>query len=718
MEPSRAVYLTYTRNGQPLRGSGLRIGGTIILTANHCTHGTDHKAFADGHRSTATVVWRSGSTDVDIALLDAPDLTPVDPLQFAALPDTHAAEVPARGLGFPKWNDLGDQRRRTQTVGYVPTGEGPDALTTGTMWLAAYRIPDPPVGAPPIQAGDQDETRWAGFSGTVLVTRTGDQVLGVVRGHMPDAGVGTLVFTPIQAVATLDPDTATEFCHRLSISTPPAWAAVTDTATPVTRKSVGRIPVAPPGFVDRPETTELINTLTSTRVSVLSALLGMRGVGKSQLAGAVARYCIDQRWPLVGWVDAATEQTTITDLAAIAAELDVSDPDGDPQRSAKRLRDHLTTRPGTSLLVFDNGTNPDHLRTYLPASGTCRVLITTTHTAFEHLGTVVELDAYSRQQSIDYLTERTRLDDPDGADALADDLGDLPLALAAAAAVITRRQYSYTTYRKHLADYPLDQSLRRIQGHDYPHSTAEALSLTLDTLDAPAHRLATIIALLAPDGVEHRILHHLTHSTDDADPVFTDLELDDALDDLVGLSLLTRSTDNTLTLHRLTARIIRERATPAQLTDAGTHAAHALEQSRIPDTDTWVHRTLGARLTTHVDTLWHHLDTTTNTPLIVRLLSLRDWALNNRTDSADLTWAITLGTTLVTDRDRILGTDHPDTLITRNNLAGAYDSAGRLDDAITLYEHTLTDSVHILGPDHPHTLTFRNNLAYAYHQAG
>ena len=51
------------------------------------------------------------------------------------------------------------------------------------------------------------------------------------------------------------------------------------------------------------------------------------------------------------------------------------------------------------------------------------------------------------------------------------------------------------------------------------------------------------------------------------------------------------------------------------------------------------------------------------------------------------------------------GDDHPSTLGSRNNLAGAYESAGQLDKAIPLYETTLTDSQRVLGDNHPDTLT-------------
>ena len=66
----------------------------------------------------------------------------------------------------------------------------------------------------------------------------------------------------------------------------------------------------------------------------------------------------------------------------------------------------------------------------------------------------------------------------------------------------------------------------------------------------------------------------------------------------------------------------------------------------------------------------------------------------------------------------ILGPNHPDTLTSRNNLANAYQAAGRLDEAIPLYQQTLTGRSRTLGPHHPLTLTTQDNLASAYRAAG
>ena len=69
-------------------------------------------------------------------------------------------------------------------------------------------------------------------------------------------------------------------------------------------------------------------------------------------------------------------------------------------------------------------------------------------------------------------------------------------------------------------------------------------------------------------------------------------------------------------------------------------------------------------------------------------------------------------------REAKLGPDHPDTLLSRNNLAAAYSSAGRVKDAIAMLEPTLELREAKLGPDHPDTLNSRNNLAQSYDAGG
>jgi tetratricopeptide (TPR) repeat protein len=65
------------------------------------------------------------------------------------------------------------------------------------------------------------------------------------------------------------------------------------------------------------------------------------------------------------------------------------------------------------------------------------------------------------------------------------------------------------------------------------------------------------------------------------------------------------------------------------------------------------------------------------------------------------------------DCERVRGADHPSTLRARNNLAMAYQAAGRTADAIPLLEQALAGYERVLGAGHPDTLTTRSNLAMA-----
>ena len=72
----------------------------------------------------------------------------------------------------------------------------------------------------------------------------------------------------------------------------------------------------------------------------------------------------------------------------------------------------------------------------------------------------------------------------------------------------------------------------------------------------------------------------------------------------------------------------------------------------------------------------------------------------------------------LTDRQRILGPDHPQTLATRGGLAGALLDVGRTEQAIEMLRSLLEDYIRTMGPNHPHTLATRGRLAYALLETG
>ena len=82
----------------------------------------------------------------------------------------------------------------------------------------------------------------------------------------------------------------------------------------------------------------------------------------------------------------------------------------------------------------------------------------------------------------------------------------------------------------------------------------------------------------------------------------------------------------------------------------------------------------------------------TDGDVIRAMLQLRGWALWCLDELGDSSaQAIDLGEALVADCEHVLGLDHAGTLASRNNLARAYEAAGRRDEAIPLYQRILAD---------------------------
>lgn len=355
---------------------------------------------------------------------------------------------------------------------------------------------------------------------------------------------------------------------------------------------IGEIPREPTAFQGRPHTAQAIEqVLTAGGIAVVCALAGRRGVGKTQLAGAVARARIYQGCPLVGWVTADTIDLMLTGLATIADRVGVADPEGDYDTSARRLREHLEVRTEEALLVIDNATNPDAVRPLLPAAGRTQMIVTSVDRAFEALGQLVDVDVYTREESVRYLHERTGRDDPLGADVLADALGDLPLALAQAAGVVTARRLDYPQYLEQLRSTPVAHLLTRRAGDPYPRGAAEAILLAIQTAEKTddTGRLSWVletIAVLSAEGVPLKFLQTVDEQTAAASQV------EAAVETGIRFSILTwAGIGDTVVMHRMVARVVRERATRAgRLSDVLDQAAKVITAALVPEDQAWQRR--------------------------------------------------------------------------------------------------------------------------------
>jgi tetratricopeptide (TPR) repeat protein len=494
---------------------------------------------------------------------------------------------------------------------------------------------------------------------------------------------------------------------------------------------VGEVPQKAPAFQDRPELASILQR-NGSGVSVVRAVTGMRGVGKTQIAAAYARDRIDAQWQLVTWINAAAPAQVLRGLADTATALGLGQPGQDLAELGHAVRHWLEADGDRCLLVYDNADDLDFLAEFVPVAGRGQVVITSNQSSAIGFGTAVPVDVFTEAEAIEFLGRRCEHAAQVGATELAAELGYLPLALAQAAAVIAAQRLSYSAYLDRLREIPVQDYLRRVTGEPYPHGVAEAIALALDSAAQTdptglSQSLMDLIALLSETGVSRSLLHaagQLGVLTRPDRLSANSATVDEALGHLASRSLVTLSIDGTtVTAHRLTMRVARERA--------GDHGSLAVSATAVIELLTKVGGTVGepkqnreaARdIVGQILAVHDHLATQKrgkDLGLTKAILKLRVWAvycLNELGDS--FTQAITYGAEVLADHEEILGDTHADTLQSRNSLAFAYWAAGRLNDAIALEERNLLDREQILGDTHPDTLQSRNNLAVSYRTAG
>jgi hypothetical protein len=206
---------------------------------------------------------------------------------------------------------------------------------------------------------------------------------------------------------------------------------------------VCNLPPRNPNFVGRADELDQIRaSLTAGQVMTVQALRGMGGIGKTQIAIEYAyRYATD--YGLVWWVDAEQPALIAEQFAALGISLGL--PAAPDTTAAVQAVCSALRKRQTWLLIFDNAGRIEDLRPVLPG-GTGHVLVTIRRGGFRVLGPVLDLDIFDRADAISLLHRRAPHLADDEVSALAEQLGDLPLALEQAAAYLDQTRVPATEY--------------------------------------------------------------------------------------------------------------------------------------------------------------------------------------------------------------------------------------------------------------------------------
>jgi len=325
-----------------------------------------------------------------------------------------------------------------------------------------------------------------------------------------------------------------------------------------TRPAIWNLPNRNANFTGRETNLQAVrNGLARTTTVTVQALNGLGGVGKTQTVIEYAHRFAGE-YELVWWFDAEKPSVLDHQMAAFAVQLGLP-PAVDPTATVQAVRHDLRRRRAW-LLIFDNAESVEDIGNVLP-SGSGHILVTTRRSGFRSLGQVHDIDVLPRPDSIALMRRRAPALTGELADQLAEQFGDLPLAMAQAAAYIDETSTPPSTYIDLLRTHtgPL---LARGKADNYPFTIRSAWSVAIEALGPvcpESIELLHLCAWLAPEPISLNLFYRnrLVLPSSLARAAADELTINDVAGYLASYSL-ARRTDVGLVLHRLVQSAIRE----------------------------------------------------------------------------------------------------------------------------------------------------------------
>ncbi|KUL42776.1 FxSxx-COOH system tetratricopeptide repeat protein [Streptomyces regalis] len=439
---------------------------------------------------------------------------------------------------------------------------------------------------------------------------------------------------------------------------------------------------------------------------------GLGAAGRTQLAVEYA-YRFQASYDLVWWIRAESRESVLLSLAQLADRLRLRDGTGVPE-AARRALDVLDrgTPHGRWLLIYGNARGPESLSGLLPSSVHGHVLVTSRDRGWSTTMDTVEVDAFTREQSIELLRRRLPELTVDDADRIAAAVEDMPLAVAQAGAWLAQTA-SAEQYLSKLAEQSDGSTAAPPEGRAHP-TVAVSTRVALATLGerAPASlRLLALCSHLAPLPVPLPMVYSdaalrvlRPHDGTLHEPML----LGRVVQEISRLGLVeVDQAGHTLKVHPAVQSLVLA-ALPAHEVDEVRHEAHQLLSAAGPRRD--------GSGTDAVDRafekLWPHLDHSeaekcqdddTRAILIERLRRTVQCGMPEQ--------ALELGRRL--DRSWTRGGNDVDhqVLLLRGHQAAALRDLGAYTQAYDLDSDTLRRQRKLLPAGHAHTLMTAAGLA-------
>jgi tetratricopeptide (TPR) repeat protein len=474
----------------------------------------------------------------------------------------------------------------------------------------------------------------------------------------------------------------------------------------------GSVPQRNKNFTGREDVLSRLRSGVSSKVTaVLShlqphALQGMGGVGKTALAVEYAhRY--RSEYELIWWIPADQPALVRSSLAGLAGPLGLQSVAGlGIEGAATVVLDAL--RRGVPyrrwLLIFDNADQPEDLNDVIPRDGPGDVLITSRNHRWGAVVETVPVEVFTRDESTEFLTKRVQKGlSATEAGQLAEELGDLPLALEQAGALQAETGMPVEEYLRLLREH-VGQIMEEGKSTEYPLSMTAAWRLSVDTLNRQlpqAMDLLRACAFFGPEPIPRDVFRPSSQVVGTmvgqlvSDPIL----LARAIREL-GRFALVRIDGRAISVHRLIQALIRD-ALSKEDQAMYRHQVHLILAAGAPrnpdDNRQWdAFRSLVAHVSAAATGLAECHDP-----------AVRNFALNvvrYLYRSGDRQSAHVFATRFNDQWTQDSGPENPAVLSARTNLGSALRELGHYADAFETTRSTLSLAQASLGERDPLTL--------------
>jgi len=330
------------------------------------------------------------------------------------------------------------------------------------------------------------------------------------------------------------------------------------------------------------------STLTSDNEQKSKIVIhGIGGVGKTHIAVEYA-YRYADNYDIIWWVRTENSITMTADLVGLSERLNLTEKNNKDQEASIHALLNFLKKEDRWLIIFDNADNPEILLNYIPKDKYGHVIITSRNPSWENIYTL-KVPVMNRRESIELLQNLTQQKNQKIADELANNLGDLPLALVQVGSFIKDKQTSLPDYlslfkksQRNIHDISLANS-------EYPQSVFTSFNISFQQLEKKspeAMNLMYLLSFMAPDFIPLDILFAWTkkYAEKYANTISDINDLNKLVEKLAGLSLVS-SSDKFISVHRLIQNITLNRMETIKRKNFGVDIINFLNESFIFEKD-------------------------------------------------------------------------------------------------------------------------------------